>query len=338
MSPPKTFNLLALGHRNVGKTVFLAGSYAASRPSFDLSQTWQLWFDCDNITAQRNLEDMLRSVACTGKYPPPTVKVTQFSFRLQRRSLLGTQTLCHFRWCDIPGERCNIHDPSFQQILFNSHGCCLFIDAKALVKHGSDYLDTLESFVNKAEAISVHVSQRSCPYPFALILTKCDALEPGPHSLLKLEQNLKPLLARLDAVQAKYRTFFSAIPIAPSEGMACLKPSHTAMPFLWLTAELRALYRSQPPQPLASGFQELSYTSSEPKSPTRTEAQRWPQLLSRRAAALQVVTVSLLGGIVVFWGLVLFGQVRLTPKRNNPQTTEVHLHLMVGSEHRLVVF
>ena len=339
MSAPNTFNLLALGHRNVGKTVFLAGSYAGSRPNFDLSRAWRLWFDCDNIIDQRHLEEMLQCVARTGRYPPPTVKVTQFTFRLQRRSVLGIQTLCHFSWCDVPGELCNIHNPSFQKILLNSHGCCLFIDAKALVRHGATYLETLESFVKKAEVISAEVQQRGCQYPLALILTKCDRLEPGPQSRLQLEQNLKPLLDRLDAVQANYRSFLSSIPITTGESITCLQPTHAAIPFLWLTAELRTLYRTQHPQALATGLQELLQGGHQQQSSDRTVAKPRAAFLWRPFTLLQVAGVSLLGGIIAFYCLSMFNQARLYPKRGKPQTTKVCSEFKVFSApiHRCVV-
>ncbi|MGF1602613.1 MAG: hypothetical protein ACFCU8_11430 [Thermosynechococcaceae cyanobacterium] len=265
MSALNTFNLLALGHRGAGKTVFLAGSYAASRPSRKLTQSWRLWFDCQDISAQKNLEELLSGIARTGRYPPPTMKVTSFRFQLQRRNLWGAETLCQFRWSDIPGEICSFANPYFQAILLRSHGGCLFIDAPSLARHGSTYLETLESLIRQIEVISAHVNHQGIRFPFALILTKCDSLQSllgqsapsNSHSVLQLQENLQPLLNRLNRSQAHYQIFYSSIPINASTGMSSLESTRAAMPFLWLTSELRSLYRWQEPKSLAAELEQL---------------------------------------------------------------------------------
>ncbi len=42
----KTFNLLIIGQRGVGKTVFLAGSYTELHVDSQKEPPRQLWFDC----------------------------------------------------------------------------------------------------------------------------------------------------------------------------------------------------------------------------------------------------------------------------------------------------
>lgn len=46
----KTFNLLSVGQRGVGKTVFLAGSYNELHPANTTKHPQQLWFDCQDST------------------------------------------------------------------------------------------------------------------------------------------------------------------------------------------------------------------------------------------------------------------------------------------------
>lgn len=256
ISALKTFNLLALGHRGAGKTVFLMGSYASARPTLGLSQAWRLWFDCEEVTAQQYLEGLLHRVANTGSYPPPTAKVTSFLFRLQRRALRGAQTLCQFQWCDVPGEICTLRNPTFQSMVLNSHGGCLFIDAPALAKHGHLYLETQESLLRQIEIISAHVQSRGLRYPLALILTKCDRLPYGPRNA-DLRRHLMPLLTHLNQAKAHYQTFYSAIPIVEMPEGADLMPTSAVAPFLWLTSELRTLYRTQTPRALATSLQAL---------------------------------------------------------------------------------
>ena len=48
----KKFNLLSIGHRGVGKTVFIAGSYAELHSDIQIGQPQQLWFDCQDTQEQ----------------------------------------------------------------------------------------------------------------------------------------------------------------------------------------------------------------------------------------------------------------------------------------------
>jgi len=74
----------------VGKTVFLAGSYAELHSPTQTDGA-QLWFDCQDSQAQENIEDILNYIGETGEYPPPTMKVTNFNLSLKRHSLWVTK-------------------------------------------------------------------------------------------------------------------------------------------------------------------------------------------------------------------------------------------------------
>ena len=233
----KTFNLLSIGQRAVGKTVFLAGSYAELHADSLTENAQQLWFDCQYSYVQENIEKILNYIVQTGKYPPPTTKVTNFNFSLKRRNLMGVQTLCHFRWGDIPGEICKRQNQYFQMMVSNAHGCCVFIDANELV-HNDAYLQTLEDITEQVMAIASQASLKGLKYPFALVLTKCDLLEPGLLSHQQIEKNLQPLTTRFDAVNANYQTFYSSIPILRTETASTLRPKGAAAALLWLVCEL----------------------------------------------------------------------------------------------------
>ena len=237
----KTFNLLSIGQRGVGKTVFLAGSYAELHTDSQTQRPEQLWFDCFDSDVQENIGRIFSYVVQTNQYPPPTMKVTNFNFSLKRQSKWGAQTLCQFRWWDIPGEICNMYNDEFRSMVSSSHGCCVFIDAYALV-HNQGYLQALEEVVEQVMAIASLVSLNNLKYAFAVILTKCDLLEPGSHSQQQLDQGLQPLTTRLDAVKANYQTFYSFIPIVPIKGASTLKAKGAAAPLLWLVWELSLVY------------------------------------------------------------------------------------------------
>lgn len=230
------FNLLSIGQRGVGKTVFLAGSYAELHSG---SQTppQPVWFDCQNSQVQRKIEEILNYVAQTGQYPPPTMKVTDFNFRLVFRDLLKVQTVCDFRWWDIPGEICNVHNPDFRQMVITSQGCCVFIDAYALM-YEPTYLQALEDILEQVMAVVALVSLNRLKYAFALILTKADLLDPGLLSQRQPEENLTLLTAHLDAVGVNYQIFYSVIPIVSADAGFSLKATGAATPLLWLVWEL----------------------------------------------------------------------------------------------------
>lgn len=234
---PKTFSLLSIGQRGVGKTVFLTGSYVELHSDSQPKHRQQLWFDCQDSDVQENIDRLLSYIARSGQYPPPTLKITNFNFSLKRHSLSGTKTLAHFRWWDIPGESCNIDNPDFRKMVFNSHGCCVFIDAYALV-HLPAYRQALEDIIQQVMPIATLVHLNRLKYAFALILTKCDLLEPDPLTRQHLEKNLQWLTNCLNVVKANYQTFYSDIPIVHSEGVSTLKATGAAAPLLWLVREL----------------------------------------------------------------------------------------------------
>ena len=153
----KTFNLLSIGQRGVGKTVFLAGSYAELHTDSQTQRPEKLWFECLDSDVQENIGRILSYIIKTGEYPPPTIKVTNFNFSLKSYSQSGAQTLCQFRWWDIPGEICNLHNRDFRTMVTTSHGCCVFIDAYALV-HNQAYIKALEDIIVQVMAIASLVS------------------------------------------------------------------------------------------------------------------------------------------------------------------------------------
>lgn len=252
----KTFNLLSIGQRGVGKTVFLGGSYTELHENSQTERSTQLWFDCQDSDVQENIERLLGYVVQTGQYPPPTMRITNFSFSLKRHISGGDQTLCHFRWWDIPGEICSVDNSDFRRIVSTSHGCCVFIDAYALV-HDNTYLqEVLGDIIRQVKAIASLVTLNDLKYAFAVILTKCDLLEPSPLSHQQIEQSLQPLTTRLDAARANYQTFYSFIPIDHTKGASTLNAKGAAAPLLWLVCELNKVDNpSLVPRLLPNGFQ-----------------------------------------------------------------------------------
>lgn len=240
-NPKKTFNLLSIGQRGVGKTVFLAGSYLELHVDGCKRPTQQLWFECQDSQAQENLESVLSYMLQTHRYPPPTMKVTSFSFDLKRQSSRGSETLSHFCWLDIPGEICKVHSLDFRRMVSSSHGCCIFVDAYALV-HNPSYLQGLEDVVKQVEAIAALVNLNNLNYAFALVLTKCDLIESESFNQHQLEESIRPITERLDAVKANYQTFYSFIPLVQTDGTTTLEAKGAAAPFLWLVCELSKVH------------------------------------------------------------------------------------------------
>lgn len=233
---PKTFSLLSIGQRGVGKTVFLTGSYAELHANIHKKHPQELWFDCQD-QVQENIEKFLNYIVQTGQYPPPTMKVTNFNFSLKHHSLRGERTLCHFRWWDIPGEICKPSNQDFRKIVSTSHGCCVFIDAYALI-HNQTYLQELEEIAEMVVGLASLVSLSDLKYAFALILTKYDQLKLDSFSQQQLEAQLQPLTTRLDVMKANYQVFYSSIPIIHRKDTSILSVKGAAAPLLWLVWEL----------------------------------------------------------------------------------------------------
>lgn len=329
---PKTFNLLSIGQRGVGKTVFLAGSYAQLQGNpleFDLESDRDdrsrdhpqaFWFECQDQDVQANLEKILYHVQQTGLYPPATIKITDFNFRLHRETLRGDKLLCQFRWSDIPGEACNLRNPEFQDIVLTSHGCCVFINAQALI-NDPEYPRSLEDILNLVIAIASIVCHHHVSYPFAIVLTQCDRLEPGTITQLQLEQNLQLLIQRLDAIKANYQRFYSAIPIVSIHGASTLNAKGAADPLLWLLSQLNKHHRFQPERNLASSL-------------AQSNATQLPAKLRRSIIVLAIASISLLGiAVSLLFALGLFSsppnkfQYKNNEKTNHLQTV---MFLLLG--------
>jgi hypothetical protein len=237
-SPAKRFSLLVMGQRGVGKTVFLAGSYAALH-SLNQKERGPLWFDCQNERSKENIENVLNYVARSGEYPPATMKITDFDFCLKQKGLLGSQTLCHFGWKDIPGEICTPENKSFRDIVLSSHGCCIFVDGYALVNEES-YMEGLNGLIHQIHIIASLAYLNELKYAFSLVVTKADLIDVEGKE--KVEKDLQPLLDVLQAGKANYKIFYSAALIESEVDTAMLKADGGAAPVLWLVSELFKAY------------------------------------------------------------------------------------------------
>ncbi|WP_192881673.1 hypothetical protein [Nostoc sp. CENA543] len=315
-STPKTFSLLSIGQRGVGKTVFLAGSYTELHPDSNTDNPQQLWFDCQDSEVQTNLEKIKNLVARSGSYPPPTIKITNFNFSLQRQTQSGQETVCNFLWWDIPGELCNIHNPEFQEMILTSNGCCVFINAYALI-HDQNYPKIIEDIYNQVAAIASVVYKYNIPYAFALILTKCDLLELNPATQQQIESNLQPLTIYLNTVKASHQIFYSAIPIISVDGVSRLKPQGAANPLLWLLSQINQSDNSASLVNLAS---EATQTpSSSEKAPAKSP---------KSILILYIACVILLGSIAAIF--FAFNQLKPSPQPSTPNQQSLNPTLKFG--------
>ncbi|PSM47469.1 hypothetical protein C7Y66_19495 [Chroococcidiopsis sp. CCALA 051] len=297
-SATKTLNLLSIGQRGVGKTVFLAGSYIELHSGFTAERPQKLWFDSHNSQEQEKIEKVLNYITQTGQYPPPTMKIANFNFSLKRHGWWKTKTLCDFSWWDLPGESCDFNNPKYQKLVLSSHGCCAFINAEALVNNAA-YLPQLTQTIDQVAAIASLVNQHNIKYAIALVFTKCDLLAPEPLSLLQIEEKIQPLLSRLDAAKTNYQKFYSAIPLVTFAGVPQLKPTGAATPILWLVSELKRLHQTQLKQDLGSGLKQQLLSPVE-------QTFIFKQMLGSKSLPLILSGIGILGvvGIAVtsLWG------------------------------------
>ncbi|WP_299488654.1 tetratricopeptide repeat protein [Acaryochloris sp. IP29b_bin.137] len=250
---PKALNLLSIGDRGVGKTVFLVGSYTESNSSYEGDQQKKVWFDCQDQEAHENIQGVMNYIAQTGQYPPPTMKISGFNFSLKQQRPWGTQTLCYFRWWDMPGEICDMKNRNFQSMILSSQGCCVFINAYDLINDPA-YLDSVKDIIELVTAIASLIKHHNLQYPMALIFTQCDRLEEGPLGQLQIEKCLEPLIIRLENARTNYRRFYSSIPIVRIDGMPVLRASGSSDALVWITSELCKARSVQSGQDLASSL------------------------------------------------------------------------------------
>jgi hypothetical protein len=235
---PKTYSLLSIGQRGVGKTVFLIASCLELYTHQYEEKGQQRWFDCEDGEVQQMLENILRQVAQTGQYPPATMKITNFDFTLKLRNLWGTKTLCEFRWWDPPGESCQIYNPAFLMMVLNSDGYCAFIDANTIVKGGNDPEAIAQAF-ETVKSMAEVIHSNNIRNPLAIVLTKCDLVQNNASDWQILERNIQPLKNLLDKLQVNYQIFCSAIPVVDNNGISMLRTAEAANPVLWLVSKLR---------------------------------------------------------------------------------------------------
>lgn len=240
----KIFNILSIGQRGVGKTVFLAGSHIElqDRERFQKDYDRYLWFECENKESEDNLSQIVRYIEKNGEYPPPTMKITDFTFNLCWINSAKPQKLCTFIWSDIPGEICENNVSEFREMVYASQGCCVFIDIKALVDLDS-YLAKLSGVMEQVAVIANLTKLNNLNYPFSIVMTKCDLISPEPASKERLERRLQELTKYLRNLGINYRVFFSFIPIDKTVEKAIVQPQGAAIALLWLVAEVEKSYQ-----------------------------------------------------------------------------------------------
>jgi tetratricopeptide (TPR) repeat protein len=293
----KKFRILSLGHRGVGKTVFLASICAEILRSEKRKESRQnLCFECQDIEFRENIEKLVDYTARTGQYPPPTFKIDDFRFSLKRKTLEGNDTLCRFSWFDVPGELCDINNLEFQTLLLSSHGCCVFVDCYALL-HQEDYSETLEKVMSQVEAIISLVNQHKLNYPFSLICTKCDLIEQTPIQYIQLEEKLRPLIKRLDLAKAHYRQFYAAVPIVNLAREGAIPSKGITAPLQWLISELNQIHGSDAQPNLGNNIHRVVNSDAASHSfPTQAKRQ-WQLSRSQKIIGAVLAICGLLGAI-----------------------------------------
>ena len=239
------FKVISLGHKGVGKTVFLAGSYTELRDPPQSDAADQIWVESADSQTGASLESLL-SYTQTGQYPPTTESIASFDFNLKRNADSDAKPLCRFCWQDIPGDRIQLTNLDFQSTVLKSHGCFVFINADAL-EHDLTYQQQLDNLFEQSVAIASLAAQHDLVYPLAIILTQCDRLTNNQVSSPEIK--LQAFLTRLEATRAVYKSFASAILISQFRWQS----TGAAAPLLWLLSEL-TLHQTQPPQNLGDGL------------------------------------------------------------------------------------
>lgn len=306
MNEPKTFTLLNIGHRGVGKTTFILGSVSELQPCPRVGRASEYWFECKNLQDEKNINYLLNQIEEKGCYPSATIKTGSFSFVLKQQKTWNEKIICDFVWRDIPGEIVSerVHT-EFQQYVNLSHGCCVFIDAYALV-NDPNYSDSLKGVVTQTRRIAAIVKDRHLKYPFALILTKFDLLTRGgsfhlgPSTQMTIAGNLHQIINILESEKVVYKQFCSSIPIIFEGERKILNPQGAARPLLWLMSELNKIYKRQKVQDLGQAIAHQSnFWSQETQvfgeSKSSSARQQGLSTFLKYMLLIIVTTISLIG-------------------------------------------
>lgn len=214
----------------------------------------------DSVTEQ-NVDRLLGLIRETGNYPPPSVKIASFNFGLQMSLSKHKSVSYNFAWNDVPGEICQPDNEEFQKQVFESHGCCVFIDAHALVTR-SDYAQSAEPIVKQLLAVASLTAKNGMFYPVSLVFTKCDLLGPPPGNILRIEERIKFITKPLDNTGVVYKTFYSAVQIIETDGKTqVLSRGAAGAALFWLTQELVGYSQGRGAKRLEAQLHSLSFPS-----------------------------------------------------------------------------
>ncbi len=243
-----TFNILSVGERGTGKTVFLVGSYAEffqlqeqTGRSPARSEAQPLWFECPYKKEKFLLNNILLYVKSQGSYPPPTLKITDFTFSFKQRQSQQERPFCYLHWWDMPGENCNFNNPYFQNIALSSQGCCVFINSYRLL-NDPEYGAIFAYLQSQLKILLTFIRSYNQDYPFALVFTQGDRLP--PRSEMILQQAAQPLLTLLTEASVNFRCFYTAITITPNDQQFAFNTNGVTQVFRWLLTTLYDHYHN----------------------------------------------------------------------------------------------
>lgn len=318
----KSLKLISLGSRGVGKTVFLVSNCATALQDSHQDSGDTQWFECRDQQSKDMVTKLLAYVNQNQTYPPATFKISDFNLSFKEKSLGRIKTLCDIQWVDIPGEWCTLDNADFQSALLESHGCCIFIDADALLNQET-YFKSLEQTIQQIDAIISLINQNNLiQYPIALICTKYDLIQADSIGLIRLEEKLKPLIQKIESSQGIYKRFYSGIALTQeTNGLHQTTNANEAL--RWMTTTLNAIHTSDEPRNLG----EVLKSIVQDKSVARDSDASLPEaavsdaplsskgvLNQKKALNLALVVCGAIAGLAALFLLVL-------PKSDGPGVT-----------------
>jgi GTPase SAR1 family protein len=234
----KIYNLLSIGQRGAGKTVFLAGSFAAMQQKARDESFPAFLLECEDSETQENISNILTYIRKTGQYPPATLRLSNFDFSLQQQYQGKSETLCQFYWWDTPGESCHLYNPAFVSMVSQADGGCFFIDTPQLIG-GAETAEARDKLLQQLQALAAVIAHNQLNFPLAIVLTKCDLFATDTASWQALKQHFHSLKLYLDSLALNYQIFYSGVTILQTGGISILQSNYARNPLLWLLSEIR---------------------------------------------------------------------------------------------------
>lgn len=236
-----SYRIHLIGHSGVGKTVFTLAAYTRAREVLRTLGRRSLGLGCADPLTKEFVESSTFLMRRSGCYPESSTRPVSCGFQLYNlhsaASFWGEKTihLCNFTCQDLPIGQGG--DP-----MLSAAGSFIFVDGPALLDSPT-YQTRFFTILRTIQLFTTLLQESK--HSFAIVLTKCDALELTAECRRTLRNALSPLTSLLERSEQPHRIFYSSLSIGavPNTESHFLLIGDSASALLWLFDQIHPLNR-----------------------------------------------------------------------------------------------